>query len=87
MLSIKMPDNIPVIITREKLKGKNVYIAECPLVNVASQGHTIEKAMENLKQALISYFKSPFSDKNKLKEYEDVVLFGGINLSLHKKLV
>lgn len=79
-----MPENIPVIITKEKLKGKEIYIAECPLVNVASQGSTIEKAMENLKEALISYLKSPYADRSKLKGYEDVVLFGGISLSLPK---
>ncbi len=82
-----MFENIPVIITKEKLNGKNVYIAECPLVNVASQGNTIEKSMENLKEALISYLKSPYADKSKFQGYEDIVLFGGINLSIPKKLV
>lgn len=82
-----MPENLPVIITREKLKGKAIYVAECPLVNVASQGPTIERAVENLKEALISYFKSPYADRSKLRGYEDIVLFGGINLSLPKKLV
>ena len=82
-----MIDNIPVIITKEKLGSKVVYIAECPIVNVASQGPTIEKAMENLKEAMVSYLKSPYADKNKLKGYEDVVLFGGLSLSIPKKLM
>ena len=82
-----MPENIPIIITKEKLKGKTIYIAECPLINVASQGPTIEKSVENLKEALISYLKSPYADKSKLKGYDDIVLFGGISLSLPKKLV
>ena len=58
-----MTENTPVIVTKEKLKGKMIYTAECPLVNVASQGHTIEKAVQNLKEALISYLKSPYSKK------------------------
>lgn len=60
-----MRENIPVIVTKEKLKGKTIYVAECPLVNVASQGETMEKSIDNLKEALISYFKSPHADKSK----------------------
>lgn len=75
-----MTDNIPVIVTKEKLKGKTIYIAECPLVNVASQGSTVEKSLDNLKEALISYFKSPYADKSKLKVYEEMVLFGEISI-------
>lgn len=58
-----MPENIPVIITKERLRGKSVYVAERPLVNAASQGPTIEKAMENLREALFSYLKSTHADK------------------------
>ena len=80
-----MSENIPVIVTKEKLKGKNIYVAECPLVNVASQGETIENAIRNLREALISYFKSPYADKSKLKIYQQMILFGEI--SIPKKLV
>ena len=72
-------------VTKEKLHGKIIYIAESPVVNVASQGETLEGALENLKDALISYFKSPYADKSKLKAYGEMVLFGEI--SLPKKLV
>jgi predicted RNase H-like HicB family nuclease len=59
-----MVENVTAaVITSEKLKGKTVYIAECPLVNVSSQGHTIEKSVENLEEAIISYLKSPFAKK------------------------
>jgi len=80
-----MSENIPVIVTKEKLRGKTIYVAESPVVNVASQGETLEAALENLKEALISYFKSPYADKSKLKTYDEMVLFGEI--SFPKKLV
>ena len=32
-------------------KEDELYIAECPEVGTASQGHTIEEAVENLKEA------------------------------------
>ena len=69
-----MPENMPVIVTKEKLKGKMIYVAECPLFNVSSQGETLERSLENLKEALISYFKSPYADKSKLKIYEEVIM-------------
>ncbi len=81
-----MPDNImSVIVTKEKLHGKTIYVAESPAVNVASQGETLEKALENLREALISYFKSPYADKSKLRAHDEMVLFGEI--SIPEKLV
>ena len=58
-----MTQKIPLIVTKEKFKGKTIYIAECQLINVASQGDTIKKSVENLKEALISYLKSPYANK------------------------
>ena len=33
-------------------KGEKQYVALCPEVDVASQGHTIEEALNNLKEAV-----------------------------------
>jgi predicted RNase H-like HicB family nuclease len=33
-------------------KGEKQYVALCPEVDVASQGHTVEEAIENLKEAV-----------------------------------
>jgi predicted RNase H-like HicB family nuclease len=73
--------SIPVVITREKMKNKDVYVAECPLFNVASQGKDTEEAIEHLKEALQSYWKSPYS-KKVLPFEQEVVLAGSINMSL-----
>lgn len=34
------------------------YVALCPEVNVASQGHNVEEARSNLKEALELFFES-----------------------------
>ena len=36
-------------------KGEKQFVALCPEVDVVSQGHTIEKALENLKEAVSLY--------------------------------
>lgn len=33
-------------------KGEKQYVALCPEVDVASQGHTIEEALKNLKEVV-----------------------------------
>ena len=38
-------------------KEENMYIAECTEVGTASQGETIEKALENLKEATELYLE------------------------------
>jgi predicted RNase H-like HicB family nuclease len=35
----------------------DLYVAECPEVDTASQGHTIEKAIANLKEATELYLE------------------------------
>jgi predicted RNase H-like HicB family nuclease len=40
----------------------NWYVAECPEVGIASQGSTVEKATENLREATELYFEE-FPDK------------------------
>lgn len=44
--------NFNVILTHEA----PWYVAKCPDNNVASQGHTIEDALTNLKEALELYY-------------------------------
>ena len=53
---------LSAIITKEE----DMYIALCPEVGTASQGETIEKALENLKEATELYLEE-FPLKNKTK--------------------
>ena len=41
------------VITRED----DYYVALCPELDIASQGRSIEKALENLKEAVALYFE------------------------------
>jgi predicted RNase H-like HicB family nuclease len=38
-------------------KGEKQFVALCPEVDVVSQGHTIEKALKNLKEAVEVYIE------------------------------
>ena len=38
-------------------KEDDLYVAECPQVGTASQGHTIEEAVANLKEATELYLE------------------------------
>jgi predicted RNase H-like HicB family nuclease len=47
-------------------KEDDLYIAECPEVGTASQGHTIEEAVANLKEATELYLEEfPLRDVGK----------------------
>ena len=46
--------NFNVILTNEP----PWYVAKCPYNNVASQGHTIEEALTNLREALELYYEN-----------------------------
>ncbi|HKV56815.1 MAG TPA: type II toxin-antitoxin system HicB family antitoxin [Ktedonobacteraceae bacterium] len=47
-------------------KEDDLYIAECPEVGTASQGHTIEEAIANLKEATELYLEEfPLRDVGK----------------------
>ena len=54
-MSSKVPFQLPVILTKEIVNGKTVYVAETPAFEVASQGYTQEEAIENLKEAVELY--------------------------------
>lgn len=43
----------PAIITREG----ELYVAVCPELDIASQGKTVEEALENLKEAIELYLE------------------------------
>lgn len=38
-------------------KGEKYFVALCPEVDVVSQGHTIEEAVSNLKEAVALYIE------------------------------
>jgi len=38
-------------------KGDDLYIADCPEVGTVSQGHTVEEAVANLKEATELYLE------------------------------
>ncbi len=44
-------------------KEGNLYVAECPEVGTVSQGHTVEEAVANLKEATELYLEEfPLAD-------------------------
>ncbi|HIE41306.1 MAG TPA: type II toxin-antitoxin system HicB family antitoxin [Candidatus Aenigmarchaeota archaeon] len=53
---------LPIIIYPEG----NWFVSEVPIFNIASQGKTIEEALENIKEAIELYFEG--EDINKLIE-------------------
>ncbi len=47
-------------------KDEDMYVARCPEVGTASQGKTIDKALENLKEATELYLEEfPLIDESK----------------------
>ncbi len=47
-------------------KDEDMYVARCPEVGTASQGKTIDKALENLKEATELYLEEfPLKDESK----------------------
>jgi predicted RNase H-like HicB family nuclease len=54
-------------------KEGDLYVAECPEVGTVSQGHTIEEALDNLKEATELYleeFPLPETGKSFLTTFE-----------------
>lgn len=62
MKKIQFP--FPVFISKE---GK-WFVAECPLLGVATQGKTEKELRENMKDLIQNYFTDPDIRKDKLKE-------------------
>ena len=54
-------------------KEEDMYVAECPEVGTVSQGHTVEEAIANLKEATELYleeFPLPETEKPILTTFE-----------------
>lgn len=56
---------VPVLTWKEG----DVYVADCPAVQIASQGETEAEAVENLKEAIALYFED--APEVVLPHYED----------------
>ena len=59
------------------LKEDDYYVAIEPITNVASQGKSIEEALENLKEALELYLEE---DREMLEYLREVKLVGAMDL-------
>jgi len=53
-------------------KGEKQFVALCPEVDVVSQGHTIEEALENLKEAVELYIEE-MGFPEEFREHETIV--------------
>lgn len=50
----------------------NGYVSLCPELDIASQGHTIEEARENLREALELFFETASPDEIRTRLHEEV---------------
>ena len=48
---------------------ENIYVALCPELDIASQGHTVEKSKKNLQEALELFFEYASEDEVKKRDY------------------
>jgi len=49
---------LDIVINKEKLSnGKDIYVSHCPSLGVASQGSTVEEAIEMIKEAVELYLE------------------------------
>ena len=48
------------------------YVAFCPELDIASQGDTVERARDNLKEALELFMETASSEEIKKRLHEDV---------------
>jgi predicted RNase H-like HicB family nuclease len=63
-----MQKQLTAIIERE---GSG-YISFCPELDIASQGHTIEDARENLREALELFFETASPEEIQTRLHEEV---------------
>ena len=61
---------VPLFINRE---GK-WFVAECPLLNLATQGKTEKEVRENMKELLQDYLQDADTPKDFLKQYYPPIL-------------
>ncbi|MCD6086152.1 type II toxin-antitoxin system HicB family antitoxin [bacterium] len=53
----------PIFITKEK----KWFVAECPLLNIATQGKTEKEVKENMRDLIKEYLSDPDTSKEHLK--------------------
>ena len=63
---------IPVILLKEKVGKKDIFVATCPIVDIASQGKTEEEAFANIEDALKLYWKEP--EAKKVISYQEIAI-------------
>ena len=65
-----MRRQLTAIIEREE----NWYVALCPELDIASQGTTVEKARDNLREALELFFETASAEEVKERLREEVYI-------------
>lgn len=78
--SIRFP--FPVFITTE---GK-WFVAECPILNIATQGRTEKEVKDNMKDLIKEYLRDPDTPKKQLKDISSSSL-SYIPVSVSKELL
>jgi predicted RNase H-like HicB family nuclease len=65
-------EKFPVVIEKDE---DGVFIVSCPLFKGChSYGHTIEEAMENIKEAIILCLEEEPDDHNKYQEIQELTI-------------
>ncbi len=52
----------------------NGYVSHCPELDIASQGETVEKAKDNLREALELFFETASSSEVRLRLHKDMYI-------------
>lgn len=55
-----------MILTAILYKSNKMYVSKCVELDVVSQGHTVEDALENLKEAITLYLEEIHLDKKEI---------------------
>ena len=70
-----------IIINKEKLSdGSPIFVAHCTNLGIASQGDTMEEAINNIKEAIELYLEEQPEAYNELKTAEEPSLFSFIEI-------
>ena len=52
-----MSNAFDIVVNEEYMKKKKIFVAHCLNLGIASQGKTVEEAMENIKDAIKLYLE------------------------------
>ena len=52
-----MPKAFDIVVNEEYLNEKKIFVVHCLNLGIASQGKTVEEAMENIKDAIKLYLE------------------------------